>query len=156
MLYMRRDHVTIDRLHSEMNLISLEQRRNVQLLKLMYLRSEQERYVKKLVRVLWGNVKVKFKLMSRCTGKYMNSPMFRGSALWDALPVDIQRVVTIRVFTKELCNMNKTYVDLLSLIICMLCYIEYVYCTNVKIPHHPITPEDQSQSLSKFRNKRII
>ena len=74
-----------------MNLVSLEQLRNVQLLKLMYLRSKKENYIKKPVRALRGNIKVKFKLMSKCTGKYMNSPMYRGSTLWDTLRVNIQR-----------------------------------------------------------------
>ena len=78
-----------------MNLVSLEQRRNVQLLKLMYLRSKKENYIKKSIRALRGNIKVKFKLMSKCTGKYMNSPMYRRRTLWDTLPVDIQRSLSI-------------------------------------------------------------
>ena len=57
---------------------------------------------------------MKFKLTSKCTGKYMNSPMYRGSILWDTLPVDIQRSLSIRTFTKQICNMNRVYVDLLS------------------------------------------
>ena len=34
--------------------------------------------------------------------------------LWDALPVDMQRSLLVRTFTKQLCNMNRVYVDLLS------------------------------------------
>ena len=89
LMYLHRDHVTIKRFHSEMNLVGLKQRRNVQLLKLMYLTSKNENYIKKPVRALRG------KLMSKCTGKYMNSPMYRGSTLWDTLPVAIQRSLSI-------------------------------------------------------------
>ena len=59
LLYDRRDHITIDHLHGEMGLISLEQRHNIQLLKLMFVI-----YIKEPVRELRGNDKVKFKLMS--------------------------------------------------------------------------------------------
>ena len=61
------------RLHREMGLVSLEQRRNIQILKLLYVRSKNSIYIKKPVRALRGNAKVKFKLMSR--GKYMGSPL---------------------------------------------------------------------------------
>ena len=55
LLYNQVDHITIDRLHNEMHLISLEQRRNVQLLKLMFIRSKTPLYIKKAARNLRGN-----------------------------------------------------------------------------------------------------
>ena len=111
---MRDEHITIDRLHSEMNLVSLEQRRNIQLLTLKFYRSKNEAYIKKPVRILRGNRKIQFKLMTRCTGKYLNSPLYRGSTLWDTLPEEIQHAVSTKVFTQNVCNLNRTYVDLLS------------------------------------------
>ena len=83
-------------------------------MKLMFFRSKNEVYIIKPVRTLRANRKIQFKLMSRCTGKYMNSPIYRGSTLWDILSEDIQHVVSIKVFTQRVCNLNKTYVDLLS------------------------------------------
>ena len=47
LMYRRREHITLDRLHNEMRLISLEQRRNIQLLKLLYVRSKKCAYIKK-------------------------------------------------------------------------------------------------------------
>ena len=106
LLHDRREHVTIDRLHEEMGLISLEQRgwihplcleqrRNIQLLKLMFSRSKNILCIKEPVRALQGNGKIKFKLMSRCTGKYLNSPLFRGSVLWDKLTANVQKLMSV-------------------------------------------------------------
>ena len=38
LMYNRKDHITTDRLQNRMRLVSLEQRRNIQLLKLLYVR----------------------------------------------------------------------------------------------------------------------
>ena len=65
LLYTRREHITISRLHNEMKIISLEQRRNIQLLKLMYHRSKKDVYMKKHVWLLRANAKIQFKLMSK-------------------------------------------------------------------------------------------
>ena len=67
------------------------------------------------VRVLRGNVKVRFKLMTQCTGKYLKSPIYRGSALWDTLTPEVQRSVTMNVFTKHnIVSLYRQYVDLLG------------------------------------------
>ena len=72
-----REHVTLERLHAEMNLLSLEQRRHIQLLKLLFIRRKEPMYVKrgkkkkkkkKPVRNLTGNSRIKFKLMTNCSG----------------------------------------------------------------------------------------
>ena len=112
--YNRIDHITIDRMHNEMGLISLEQRRSIQLLKLMYARSKKVECLKMPVRTLRGNCKIKFKLMSKCSGKYMNSPLYRGSILWDQLEESIQKSCTITKFTKSVCHKNKEYKDMLN------------------------------------------
>ena len=81
LLYNKIDHVTIDQLHREMKLVSLEQRRQMQCLNLMYRLSKKERYVQKPNVNTRGNVKIKFKLMTKCSCKYLGSPLYRGSAL---------------------------------------------------------------------------
>ena len=98
-----------------MNLISLEQRRNIQLLKSLFVRSKDDKYLKKHVRVLRGNVKLQLKLMSRCSTKYINSPLYRGTVLWDKLLGDEQRSRTIDIFTKSLYKRNSEYLDLIGL-----------------------------------------
>ena len=47
LLYNRVEHITIERLHHEMKLVSLEQRRQVQCLTLMYRLSKKEMYIKR-------------------------------------------------------------------------------------------------------------
>ena len=66
-------------MHNEMRLLSLEQRRNIQLLKVLYARSRKPAYIKHPVCVLRDNVKIRFNLMTKCSGKYLKSPLFRGS-----------------------------------------------------------------------------
>ena len=70
-------------------------------------------YLKKPARVLRGNLKIKFKLMLRCTRKYLKSPLYRDSILWDTIPQDIQRSVSINAFTKHVSLTNCEYVDLI-------------------------------------------
>ena len=89
-------------------------RRNVHLLKLMFVRSKKIRYVKKPCRVLRGNIKKKFELMSRCSIQYLHSPLYRGSILWDKLSPYIQKQLSVKVFSKHVCHMNREYLDLLG------------------------------------------
>ena len=91
--YNRIDHIIIDRMHHEMGLSSLEQRRSIQLMKLMFVRSKKIECLQVPTRVLRGNCKIKFKPMSKCSGKYMNSPLYRGSILWDQLEKCIKKAM---------------------------------------------------------------
>ena len=86
----------------------------IQLLKLMFVRSKKVECLKIPARLLRGNSKVKFKLMSRCSTKYMNSPLYRGSELWDKLEECIQKPCTITEFSKAIYDNNKEYIELLS------------------------------------------
>ena len=58
--------------------------------------------------------------MSRCTGKYLNSPLNRGCPLWDKLPRELQKSESVTIFVKELCSQYNSYQDLLRLELC--CY----------------------------------
>ena len=114
LLYNRMEHVPIVRLHQEMNLISLEQRWRVQCLKLMYRISRKPVYLKKTNVHSRGNRKVKFKLMTKCTSKYLNSPLYKGATLWDEIEKNIQDMPTLKQFTKEIMKSYNVYVDLLN------------------------------------------
>ena len=78
LLYNRVEHITIDRLHHEMKIVSLEQQRRVQCLKLMYRLSKKPSYITNVTVNTRGNNKTKFKLMAKCTSKYLNSPYTAG------------------------------------------------------------------------------
>ena len=113
LLYHRRDHISIQRLHNEFKILSLEQRRRIQLLKLLFYRSKNPALLKVPIRATRGNVKVKFDVMSRTTTKYLNSPFIRGTSLWDELPFIIQRVEKMYEFKKLLKPYYTHYEDLL-------------------------------------------
>ena len=81
----RIEHITIERLHREMKLVSLEQRRQMQCLNLMYRLSKIEMYIREPIANTRGNAKIKFKLMTKCSSKYLGSPLYRGATLWDKL-----------------------------------------------------------------------
>ena len=112
LLYNRIEHITIERLHHEMKLVSLEQRRHVQCLTLMYRLSKKEVYIKRNNINTRGNVKIKFKLMARCSGKYLGSPLYRGSQLWDNLDKSIQDLPTVKHFSNVLMSKCSVYKDL--------------------------------------------
>ena len=75
--------IRIDRLHSECEILRLEQRRRKQLLRLMYLHSKVEANMKKPERITRAIMKPVFKTASRCTNKYLNSPLYKGTILWN-------------------------------------------------------------------------
>ena len=50
---------------------------------------------------------------SMCTSKYINSPLYRGSVLWDNLEKGVQDIPTQQLFNRKITKMYKEYVDLL-------------------------------------------
>ena len=114
LLYNRIEHITIDRLHSEMRIVSLEQRRHMQCLNLMYRLSKKEMYIKRTNVNTRGNRKKKFKLMTKCSGKYLGSPLYRGSELWDKLAKSVQDLPTNLKFANTIKKSFRIYKDLLN------------------------------------------
>ena len=108
------DHVTIERLHEEANLQSLEQRRLFQALKLIYGCSKKVDYLKITANRTRAESKIVFDVPDKCTNKYLNSPFYKGVHIWNSLLEPIQRSDTIDVFTKYVKPMYKKYVNLLD------------------------------------------
>ena len=98
--YKLADRVSIRRLHCEANLQSVEQRGEYQLLKLLYSYSKAETNIKVPVRYTRAATKVVFKIPSRCTDKFLSSPLYKGTKLWNNLDVTVQRSETIDNFMK--------------------------------------------------------
>ena len=88
----------------EMKLVSLEQRRHVQVLILLYSRSKVPACIRKPARVLRGNAKFKFRLISRCSENYLNSPLYRGSISWNNIPSDVQHSMNYWCSCKARCS----------------------------------------------------
>ena len=97
-----------------MKVISLEQRRQIQCLNLMYRISKKPMYIKHVNINTRGNTKVKFKLMSKCTSKYLNSPLYRGANLWDGLDKNAQDLLNVKEFNARIMQSYNVYVDLIN------------------------------------------
>ena len=91
MRYKLADHVSIERLHHEANLQSIEQRGHYQLLKLLYDYSRDDLNVKAPVRQTRAASKIAFKIPSRCMDRCLHSPLYFGSKIWNNLDINVQR-----------------------------------------------------------------
>ena len=80
----------------------------------MYRLSKNFRYIKEPNIATHANIKTKFKLMSKCDSKYLNSPLYRGATLWDELDRTVQDLQNVKRFTKELLKSYQVYADLLN------------------------------------------
>ena len=94
-------------------IISLEQRRRIQLLLSMYKKSKDRGLHKVFARNMRGSNTIVFKMDQYEGTLYKHSPYFLGSKMWDELPVDIIELADDFLFKKRLKGMNRTYVDLL-------------------------------------------
>ena len=107
-----RDRVQIDYLHNECNIKGLEQQRKKQLLCLIYLHSRKDITVKKTIRLTRSINKVIFKTPSKCTWKYLNSPFYKGTLLWNTLDVYLQKANNVTQFTKHLKKLYTRYQEI--------------------------------------------
>ena len=110
-----RDRVAVKGMHNRANLLSLEQRRQVQVLCLMFIYKTRHLDARRVYNrrtraaVIFNFVRERY----NCT-KYRSSPYYKGSLLWDALPPDAKRCTTLIEFKKCLKNVYNTYNVLMS------------------------------------------
>ena len=76
-------------MHKRSNLLSLEQRRTLQLLSLMYLHKSDPTNLRTAARNTRGADRDQFYVEQYNTCKYKNSPYYKGSELWKLLPLHI-------------------------------------------------------------------
>ena len=81
------DHVKIEEIHSKCNIVSLEQRRRIQLLLLMYKKRKDIGLHKVFTRNTRGSKRIVFKTDHYEGTLYKRSPYFQGAKLWDALSI---------------------------------------------------------------------
>ena len=112
-----KDHVRISDLHAKFKIVSLEQRRRVQLLLLIYKKSKDA----SMHKVFPRDTRISRRIVFR-TDHYEGSlykrlykrPYFVGSKLWDALPQDIIDLPDIFSFKTRIKRLYGHYVDLLA------------------------------------------
>ena len=100
-------------MHSRCNIISLEQRRRLQLLLLMYKKSKDVTMHKVFARNTRVSRRVVFKTDSYEGTLYKRSPYFVGSKLWNDLTLDTIDLPDVFTFKARLKRLNREYVDLL-------------------------------------------
>ena len=102
-----RDRISILQVHRTAKLLSLEQRRQKQLLNFIFI--YQLRHVG-IRRVHGRNTRAanvySFTKERYHNNKYKNSPFYKGVVLWDGLPVSARQCMTLVAFKKEL---NRVY-----------------------------------------------
>ena len=83
----------------------------------MYVLSKKNRFIRdKNVNYPW-QYKMKFKLMTKCTSKYLIAPRIyrsRGSAPWDSQRVDVHILPTLLEYVKAIYKGYTEYQDLLQ------------------------------------------
>ena len=106
-------NLEIEDLHARCNITTLEQRRRIQLLLLMYKKSKDIG----LHRVYPINTRASHPIVFKADHYegtlYKRSPYFVGAKLWDTLPVEDIDVPCIFEFKKRLKKINRKYVNLL-------------------------------------------
>ena len=107
--YKLADRISERMLHFEGKIQSLEQRRNLQLLKIMYHQSKSIQNIKVPCRLTRAAEKIVFKIPTRCTTKYLSSVYYLGTQLWKNLSENIQRAENIVRFEKLIAPQYNVY-----------------------------------------------
>ena len=83
----RRDRMSIKLMHKNANLLSLDQRRKMQLLSLMFIHKTNHAVQRRFDRATRAADRYTFYLERYKNVKYKNSPYYKSSELWDSLPL---------------------------------------------------------------------
>ena len=103
------DRVSTEILHNKAKLLSLNQRRQKQLLTLMYIYSKEDNVQLIPVRNTRNANKFVFKTETKIGTKYENSPFYKGTKLWNGLTQDIQSADDKWIFKTHVNKMYKKY-----------------------------------------------
>ena len=99
-------------MHRDANLLSLNQRREIQLLLLMYRHKNNYDVQHIFSRATRGADRYKFALERYNVVKYKNSPFYKGSELWDKLPCHVINSACLTEFKRNLMAQYKTYQEM--------------------------------------------
>ena len=105
----RRDKMSIVNMHAKAKLLSLQQRRNIQLLGLMYTHKSNPANLRTFTRNTRGADRDTFHVERFQNCKYRNSPYFIGAELWKSIPLELTRSPTLFQFKCEMKKLYKKY-----------------------------------------------
>ena len=80
----------------------------------MYMHSKHEIYINVKVPVRPTRLvsKIVFKTATRCTGKYLGSPFYKGTLLWNMLSAELQKIDSVARFKNGLKNIYTRYQEI--------------------------------------------
>ena len=96
------DRLTLVDMHRDASLVSLEQRRKLQLLGLMYIYKNCRNVERIFPRNTRQGERYHFRTDNYQSGKYKSSPYFKGTLLWDSLAVDVITQPTLLEFKRTI------------------------------------------------------
>ena len=105
----RVDRILLEEMHKTANLSSLEQRRCIQLLTLMYKLSQDVTNRKIGARNTRNQDKFVFKMDSKIGTTYEKSPFYKGCKLWDKLTKEVQFSNSVTLFKQVIKMQYKTF-----------------------------------------------
>ena len=102
-------------MHHPANLISIKQRRQKQLLNLIFIYKNRHENV---CRIHGRNMRAAnvYSFTRECyyNNKYKNSPYYKGALLWDELPISAKQCLNVKEFKKVLKRVYVRYDDTMS------------------------------------------
>ena len=113
--YRLADHVRIERLHLEARMQGIEQRCIFQLLKLLFVYSKDISNLKIPARPTRAGAKIVLDIPAGCSNTYLQSPLYKGSLIWDTLPENTQRAATVNQFVKMIKQKYAVFENLLDM-----------------------------------------
>ena len=96
-------------MHNRAHLLSLEQRRQKQLLHLMFIHKQRHNDARVYERQTRAAGTYTFTRERYNCVRYKNSPYYKGALLWDNLPIHVRTCETLLDFKKRLNSIFKTY-----------------------------------------------
>ena len=109
-----RDRVTIKRMHTCANLLSIDQRRQKQVLILLFIHKARHLDARRIYPRNTRAANVYSFVCERYHNvKYKNSPYYKGSLLWDSLPIATRRCLNIMDYKKSLKMLYRNYNDII-------------------------------------------
>ena len=109
-----RDRISVAGMHNRANLLSLDQRRQIQVLSLLFIYKGRHLDVRRVYnrRTPAANNFNFVRERYNCI-KYKSSPYYKGSIIWDTLPPGVKNSLTLTAFKKGLKTIYSTYNEMM-------------------------------------------
>ena len=107
----RRDRLSVKHMHAKAKLLSLDQRRRIQLLGLMFIHKYNHVNMRIPPRNTRDADRELFYVERFNNCKYKNSPYYKGAEIWKTSPIDLTQCPSVSHFKMCLKRLYKSYKD---------------------------------------------